>query len=178
MYLDGQLNFSTAQAITATAASTNVIDLAGLGSGTALTNIIGNATAATWGMDIGLGDTMGQPKILCTVVVGATGGTSLNVQFQGAADNGSGSPSATWTTYAESGVIVEASLTTPGAQIWKIDVPEVIPDIPGVAMVLPRFLRLNYVAVGPLVALTVNADIIRDRQDWIAGRYASNFVVA
>lgn len=171
MYLDSQLQFSNAQAVTVTAASTNVIDLAGLGSGNTVTNIIGNATV--FGMDIGVGDVPGTPKLLVSTIAAFVGGTSINVQFQGAIDNGSGSPG-TWNTYAESGAILTASLTA-NTQILKIDVPEVIPDPGGP---LPRFLRLNYLVVGTYTGGTINADIIRDRQDWTAGKYPSNFAVA
>lgn len=175
MYLDGQLNFSTTQALTTTAASTNIIDLAGLGSGTALSNILGNATASNWGMDIGVGDSPGKPKIMVSVVTALTGGTSLNIQFQGAPDNGSGSPG-TYVTYAESGAILTASLLA-NAVIFKVDVPEIQPEGP-TTIILPRFLRLNYVIVGSYGAGTVNANIIRDRQDYLAKYYAGGFTVA
>ena len=171
MYLDSQLQFSSGQAITTTAASTSVIDLAGLGSGTTVSNIIGNATV--WGQDIGVGDVPGTPKLYVTVGTALAGGTSLNVQFQGAPDNGSGSPG-TYVTYAESGTIVTASLTA-NTVIFKIDVPEIQPE----GGPLPRFLRLNYVVVGTYTSGTIAfAGIIRDRQDWVARYYPSGYAVA
>lgn len=170
-YLDNQLTFSSAQAVTTTAASTNPIDLAGLGSGTTISNIIGNASV--WGQDIGIGNGVYQPAILVTVGTAFAGGTSLNVQFQGAVDNGSGSPG-TWNTYAESGAIVTASLTA-NRTIFRINVAAVQPDNGP----LPRFLRLNYVVVGTYTAGTIAyAGIDLDNQMWSAGMYPSNFVVA
>ncbi len=171
MYLDAALNFSTAQAITATAASAGVIDLAGLGSGNTMTNIFGNA--AVFGMDIGVGDVMGHPKLEVAINTTFLTLTSLNIQFQGAPDNGSGSPG-TYVTYAESGVILAATLVA-GAVVFKIDVPEVQPETGP----LPRFLRLNYVVAGSNATQgAITANIIRDRQDWTAGRYPNNFAVA
>jgi hypothetical protein len=172
MYLDGNLVFSNPQTITATAASTSIIDLSGLGSGNTMTNIIGNATA--WGEDIGVGDVPGTPKLMITL--GSTNwatGTSLNVQFQGAPDS-SGSPG-TYVTYAESGVILTAALLA-NAVIFKVDVPEVQPE----GGPLPRFLRLNYVVAGSNFtnAVIQFAGIVRTRQDWTAKFYPSGFSVA
>jgi Bbp16 len=172
MYLDALLQFSAAQALTAagSTASTTVIDLLGAGSGNASGNIIGNATV--FGEDIGIGDGPGTPKLFVAVAASLLGGTSVNVQFQGAIDNGSNVPG-TYVTYAESGVILTADLLA-GRQIFRIDVPAVIPDTGP----LPRFLRLNYVVAGTFTAGTVNAYIVRDRQDWSAGKYPNNYAVA
>jgi hypothetical protein len=171
MYLDSQLVFSNPQALTVTAPSTSVIDLAGLGVGNTITNIIGNA--AVWGEDIGVGDVPGTPKLYVTVGTALTGGTSLNVQFQGAPDNGSGSPG-TYVTYAESGAVLAAALVA-NTVIFKIDVPEIQPE----GGPLPRFLRLNYLIVGTFGAGNIAfAGIIRDRQDWVAKFYPNNFAVA
>ena len=170
-YLDNQLTFSSGQAITTTAASTNVIDLAGLGSGTTVTNIIGNASV--FGEDIGIGSGVYRPKILVTVGTAFAGGTSLNVQLQGAPDNGSGSPG-TYVTYDESGAVVTASLTA-NQVIFRVDVAAIQPANGP----LPRFLRLNYTVVGTYTAGTIAfAGIVLDRQDWSAGMYPSGFAVA
>ena len=170
MYLDANLNFSNAQAITATAPSTSVIDLAGLGTGNTMTNIIGNATV--WGQDIGVGDSPGQPKIEVAINTAFLTLTGLTIDFQGAPDNGSGSPG-TYVTYASSGEILLASLGV--GVVFKIDVPEIQPE----GGPLPRFLRLNYTVAGSnATAGAITANIIRDRQDYVAKYYASGFAVA
>lgn len=86
MYLDAQNMFSKAQAITATAPSTNVIDL-----GVA--------------RDVG-GAVTDQLYLLCEVVTAFTsgGGTTLQVQYQGSNDASS------WTTIAQSDAVALASL--------------------------------------------------------------------
>lgn len=173
MFLDNTLVFSSAQALTSgSIASTNVIDLLGVGSGNASGNIIGNVSI--FGEDIGVGDGPGTPKLLVIVTTTLSGGTNVNVQFQGAIDNGSNSPG-TYNTYAESGTVVTANLVA-GNSIFEIDVPGVIPKTPNFTP--PRFLRLQYVISGTYSSGNVSAYIIRDRYNWSARMYPSNFVVA
>ena len=175
MFLDANLQFSAAQALTTTAPSTLVIDLLGVGTGNASQNIIGNASV--FGEDIGIGSGPGIPTLLVLVTTTMTGGTSVNVQFQGAIDNGSNAPG-TYNTYGESGAVVTASLLA-GTMIWRQDVPAVIPWSLGVgAGPMPRFIRLNYLIVGTYGAGAISAYIIRDRADYAARMYPSNFVVA
>lgn len=146
MIEDGALQFTgvagTAGAVdsptTGTQQSTNIIDLV-------------NAR------DMGIGDNPAL-KLLCQVVTAFAGGTSLQVQFQGAPDNGSGSPG-TYSTYAESAAILEADLTA-GRYILPIDVPR---PPPGAAR--PRFYRLQYVTVGTHTAGGIHAALVLDRQD-------------
>lgn len=92
--LDNELTFSNAQAVTATAASTNVVDL---------------------GVDRDIG--VGEP-VFFAVQVGATftGLTTLTVALQTSADN------STWTTLYQSAAIPVASLTE-GAQPVRVVVP-------------------------------------------------------
>src|SRR5215469_13751774 len=97
MIIDGALQFtgtagiagSTDSPTTGTQQSTNVVDLL-------------NAR------DLGIGDDPAL-KLLIQIIATFTGGTSLDVQLQGAPDNGSGLPG-TYTTMWDSGVIVEADL--------------------------------------------------------------------
>ena len=56
MILDSQLTLSLAQAITVTAASSSIIDLAGVGSGNA-PNMRFGVQSSVFGEDIGIGDT-------------------------------------------------------------------------------------------------------------------------
>lgn len=92
--LDKLLTFSNAQAVTATAVSTNVVDL---------------------GVDRDIG--VGEPVYFAVQVgTGFAGLTSLNVALQTSADN------STWTDLATSGAIPVASLTA-GAQPVRMVVP-------------------------------------------------------
>jgi hypothetical protein len=92
--LDNELTFSNAQAVTATAVSTNVVDL---------------------GVDRDIG--VGEPVYFAVQVgTGFAGLTSLNVALQTSDDN------STWTDLATSGAIPVASLTA-GAQPVRMVVP-------------------------------------------------------
>jgi hypothetical protein len=135
--LDANWQFSNAQAVTTTADSTNIVDL-------------------MRAQDYGLGDING-PHLLVQVGTAFTGGTSLNAQFCGAPDNGSGSPGV-WTTYAESGAVPVASLTA-GAQLLRIPVPAA-PT--GVAA--PRFYKFTFTVVGTMTAGTITATAQATRQ--------------
>lgn len=147
MILDGALQFSGTPGIagspdtptTGTQQSTNIIDL-------------------TNSRDMGIGDNPAL-KLLCVVKTAFTGGTSLQVQFQGAPDS-AGSPG-TWTTYAESATVLEADLLI-GMYILPIDVPRPPPGV-----VLPRFYRLQYVTAGTHSTGTLFAAIVLDRADYV-----------
>ena len=148
MIEDGALQFTGTPGVagavdtptTGTQQSTNVIDLV-------------NAR------DMGIGDNPAI-KLLCTVKTGFTGGTSLQVQFQGAPDSGSGTPG-TFTTYAESAAILEADLIA-GRYLLPIDVPRPPPGAP-----LPRYYRLQYVSAGTHGAGGIHAALVLDRQDYV-----------
>jgi hypothetical protein len=106
-----------------------------------------------------------------------TGGTSLQVQLQGAPDNGSGAPG-TYTTMWDSGAIAEASLIA-GRYLLAGAFPRVLlptPTGPSSAQALPRFLRLQYVTVGTHGAGALAGFIVLDRQDQIS--YPPGIVIA
>jgi len=135
MYMDGLLLFDTALALTASAASTNQIDLL-------------NAR------DMGVGD---DPALDVVVQVGSAllsaGATTLTIQVQGSTDN------VTYTTYAQSDAIPKANLTA-GAK-FSIDMPRMPPHAAG----RPRYLRLNYVvATGPFTGGNITSFIVVDDQ--------------
>jgi len=139
MILDGLLLFDNNSAITASGVSANVIDLL-------------NARDIAIGYPL---EVLVQP----TENFAATGAGTLQVQFQGSADN------ATFTTYAESIAMTLAQLTT-GKNPFGIKVPSPNPNDP-----LPRYLRLNYiVGTGPMTAGKITAGILLDRQANIAYR--------
>lgn len=145
MILDGLLSFNTVgtpQAITATAASDNVLDL-------------------KVGRDIGVGDDPAMKlAIYVTTTFTAGGAATLTIQAQGAPDN-AGVPG-TYVTYAESRAYALADLVA-GAKLFPIDWPH---RDPSHAVTLPRFLRLNYVvATGPMTAGALDAKLVLDRQD-------------
>lgn len=104
MIFDRTLQFSNAQAITADAPSTNVIDLGAAGTA------FGHAAAL--GRDLGAGVPI---PLLCQVVEAFNNLTSLEFQLQGSTDEVFTSP----LIIARSGAIALASLTL-GYQ-WKQD---------------------------------------------------------
>lgn len=137
MILDQNLLFDTAHALTATAASTNVVDLV-------------NAR------DMGRGDANGStPKlmVLVTTAFSSTNSGTLTVQFQGSTDN------STFTTYAESRAYTAGELTA-GNRLFDVDVPR-----PSGGAALPRYLRLNYVVANAFTAGAVTSAIVLGRQD-------------
>lgn len=169
MILDINTLLSNAQAVTVTAVSTSVYDTAGQGVNVPVTNIVGlsGATppaAAAFGNDIGIGDGVSPPNLLCQVTTTFTAGGSatLQVQLQAAIDSGSGVPG-TWNTLAEQDPVPVATLVA-GTKIAEFTVP---PHYPGVGA--PRFYRLNYVvATGPMTAGALTAAILTGRDDQIA----------
>ena len=134
---------------TGTQTSSNVLDL----------GLSGLPTSANGGgaRDIGIGDDPAM-KLMVLVTVAFTGGTSLQVNLQGAPDNGSGAPGS-YTTMTSSPVVAEAQLVA-GARLMDQDVPR---QVPGQA--LPRYLALQYVSVGTHGAGQLRAHIVLDRFD-------------
>jgi hypothetical protein len=149
MILDSNLEFTTtgsAQAITTTAASTNVIDLVDA-------------------RDMGIGD---DPAIKLLALVGTafttdtTNASTLTIQFQGSTD------STTYTTLAQSTAYGVASLAANG-KLFPIDVPA-LPT--GVS--LPRYLRLNFsVGVASFATGSLQAFLVLGRDDII--NYPKNY---
>lgn len=146
MYMDGLLLFDTSVALTASAASTNVVDLV-------------NAR------DMGVGDDPALDVIVqVTSALLSAGATTLTVQFQGSTDN------VTYTTYAQSDAIPKANLTA-GAKI-SMDIPRIPPHAAG----RPRYLRLNYVvATGPFTGGTITAFIVVDDQQGVGSPNALSY---
>lgn len=140
MITDELNRFSNNQAITASAASTDVIDLGPLGSA-------GSPTANTR-RDIG----QGRPLtffVHARTAFTAGGAATLQVQLQTSDDN------STWVNLTDSGALALASLGA-GARIAAQAVPR------GVR----RYLRVNYtVATGPMTAGAVDAGLVLDYQD-------------
>lgn len=176
--MDQNLVLSSAQAITATARSTNAYDLLnGLtlasASGAYTTNaVIGNATV--FGEDLGLGRGVGTPQVEVFSGAGTpAAATSLNISLDGAVDAATGNTSGvTYATYIETGAIPLASILASNrlaAFAWPKD---------RVKAAMPRFISLNYTVVGSnFTGLTVTSYINlggTSAQDTL-GQYASNY---
>lgn len=154
-------------------ASTNTIDLAGVGAGNAPPLIWGNTTSFGQA-SIGIGGF--RPELSVTIGTACTTSNSctLNTALQAAPDNGSNQPG-TWQTLDESGPLTAAQLTA-GQVIFRS------PWLPPFPMNLrPRFLRLyfqvpaseNFTAGTIAAALVV---LVRD--DWFASQQPRNYAVA
>lgn len=135
MIMDGLLLFDTGVALTATAVSTNVVDLV-------------NAR------DLGVGD---DPALDVVVQVQSAllsaGATTLTVYIEGSTDN------VTYAVYTRTDAIPKANLVA-GAKI-SLDLPRMPPQAAG----RPRYLRLNYiVTTGPFTGGTVTSFIVVDEQ--------------
>jgi hypothetical protein len=148
----------------ATVASSNVIDL----------GMIGGVPAFGGARDIGIGD---DPALKISVIVTNSlsspiaGGTSLQLQLQGAPDSGSGTPGAYYTLWT-SPVFPIAALGTPttnnpviATQLANIDMPRV-PE----GQVLPEFLQMNFILLGTFTGGgTIEASIMLDIDDQVLG---------
>ena len=138
---------------------------------------IGNASV--FGEDLGVGPWRLTPFVTIGTAF-TTGGTSLNVAWQGAVDASGGTYPAnisglTWTTYAETGAITTATLIAAGANA-KIPTP----DWPhrAIQAALPRFIRLLFTPVGTLATGTISfAGLVMPRADSPVGLYPSGFSV-
>ena len=139
---------------TGTQDASNVIDL-GI--------TLGVPTSANGGgaRDMGIGDYPAM-KLSAIVIAALTGGTSIQLELQGAPDNGSGGQGS-YTVMWTSPVFAEASLVA-GAQLCNVDLPRVIFE-----QVLPRFLKMTFVSVGTHGAGTIEANIVLDLDQQIIG---------
>ena len=179
MLMDNNLNLSNAQAITASAASTNTIDLLqGLalatsgGTYTVPPNaIVGNATY--FGEDLGIGNHMGRPTFVVTSGSGTPAvAASLQIAVQGAPDNGGGTIAGlSFTPYIETEAIPLASILASN-RLATIAFPK-----REVGKGLPRFVNLYYTVAGSnFTGLTVTADITLGPDDsQTLGQYPSNY---
>lgn len=139
---------------TGTQVASNIVDLGLVGG-------IPNSAAGGGARDIGVGERP-QLKLSAIATTAFTGGTSLQIELDGAPDNGSGAPG-TYTQMWLSEVFVEAALVQ-GCQLANITVPRILFE-----QVLPRFLRMQYITVGTHGAGAIEAQIVIDRVDQIIG---------
>lgn len=158
---DQNLVLSSAQAITASAASTNTYD-ALLGTTVTTTYVAYTAAPAIWGNatyfgeDLGLGRGVGTPSV---EVFSGTGtpatATSLQIGLQGAPDAGGTTVSGlTFTIYAETGAIPLASILA-SIRLAQFALPR-----RQAGLALPRFYQVYYTVGGSnFTGLTVTAYI-------------------
>ena len=155
MILDAFLQYDSAinlAQVAGTYNSTNVIDFGGPS--------IPVLASGQGARDMGIGDDPAL-KLLVQVTVAFTSGGAgtLQVNLQGAADNGSGAP-LTWTTWYSSPAYALATLVQ-GARLMDMDFPRPPDGVP-----IPRFSRLTYViGTATMTAGTVEALIVLDRMD-------------
>jgi len=134
-----------------------------------------------WGEDLGLGRGVGTPTVdvymTATAATPPAGGTSIQVILAGAVDNGSGSVSGlTFTPYITSAAIPLAQLLANLAQNWNQIAEFDLPRRP-IGTPLPRFLQLQYVAVGTFTGLNLKGYIglgDTSAEDTL-GQYAANY---
>ena len=149
MILDRNMMFDggatgTFAAITVTRDSTDIIDVGIAGQ-------IGNAR------DLAVGSNL---YLLVISNRAFAGGTSVQISFQGAPDNGSGAEG-TYVTYAQTPAITLAQLNTAPGMLFPIQLPR--PPHGGLA--LPRFYKLVYTVVGAFTLGAVMAGLVLNRDD-------------
>lgn len=161
---------------TGTQTSSNILDLHLVGI-----PVLANLQGAR---DLGIGDDPAL-KILVVCTLAFAGGTSLQVNFQGAPDNGSGAPGS-FVTWWSSPVVALATLVQ-GARLMDIDFPR-----PPAGVQVPRFVQLQYVSAGTFTggsggtASRLRADVVLDRHDQmynatnnaVLGGYPPGIVIA
>lgn len=135
---------------TGTQDASNILDI-GVSSG------VPSSASGGGARDIGIGD---KPmlKLSAIATTAFTSGTSLQIQLNGAPDNGSGAPGA-YTAMWTSPVTAEILLIQ-GSQVANVDVPRVL-----FGQVLPRFLKLTFITVGTHATGAIEANVVIDRDD-------------
>jgi hypothetical protein len=182
--LDLSLQFSSAQAITATAQSTNFYDqLTGQNLQTTYTpspSAIFSVNETYFGEDLGIGKGEGTPRVVVNAIAAFATLTSLQIQFQGAPENGTSHVSGNrsdlvFVTYMQTDTIAVALLTA-NTRIASFDWP-----MRKTGQALPRFVQLNYVVAGSNATTgTLTSDVTLgddDAQSTLAF-YGSNYKVA
>jgi hypothetical protein len=145
---------------TGTQAASNIIDY-GIVSGIPA----GGATTPA-NRDMGIGDDPSL-KVAAIVTTAFAGGTSLQLQLQGAPDNASGA-TGTYYTLWTGPVIAEANLLA-GALLANIDFPR---EIPGVGPT--RYIKLNFISVGTHTSGAIECFIALDQFLQIIGTTGAN----
>lgn len=176
MFLDNKLTFNsavgTAQAITATADSSGIVDITGAGSGTAPAMINGfPATNTAIGEDYGAGDGVAIPHVFLNVTTAGVGAGTVTVEVKAAPDDGSYGQG-TYTTLVTTPALVFSTL----AVGTVIDIP--LPPIRyTLSQALPRFYKLTYTVSGATGVSVLANLVLNPQQSLEAGKYANNYIV-
>jgi hypothetical protein len=176
-------NWTTPQAVTATADSTCIVDLTGATQGKApgfspgvLPNIINGfpATNTAVGFDPGTGDGIAIPYLYVTCTTAGGTSNTLTVSLKAAPDDGTGKEG-TYTTLYTSAAIT-ASTIAKGATLL-VPVPPTLFNW-GTAEALPRFLKVTYTAGGGNITGSFLAGImLNPPSTLLLGQNNSNFIV-
>lgn len=158
---------SSAQAITTTAASTNLYDVTGAGSGVAPSMTFGNGPV---GFDIAGGlEGIARPVAYFVITTTGTGAGTVTFEIQ-AAPNSSNSPG-TYVTLTASDALVGTTLIK--GNVIALPIPPFNQIAP--SMSVPRFYRANYV-VASSATVSVTAFIgINLPTGYEITQYGSNF---
>lgn len=144
MILDKFLEFSDAQAVTATAISTNVVDLAPLGNG------VGTNTVR----DIGAGENLYLIVRTLTAATDVGSDATLTVTFESSATENLNSS----TVHFSTGALAFAAFSPAGTELVRIALP---------GGNYQRYIGVRYtVANGPLTGGTFDAFIVKDAQSY------------
>lgn len=167
-FRDQTLLLSSAQAITTSAASTNVYDVTGAGVGTAPSMTFGTNTT-TYGFDIGTGDGAAVPVALFTITTTGTGTGTVSFAVQ-AAPNSSNNEG-TYKDLAISKAYVGTALIA--GTVIAIPIPPY--ELIGNAEGLPRFYRFYYTVTGDGACSVTGSILINPPLGFVSTQYASNF---
>lgn len=123
-------------------------------------------------------------RLAAMISAAFAGGTSVNIQIQGAPDGSGGTypanvSSLTWVTYAETGAIPNADLAASAINPNRSIIT--LPDLPDrlVATANPRFLSLNFVGAGTFSTGAFGlAGVFLQKPDFQIGSYVGGFTVA
>lgn len=150
----------------------NVVDLLGEGVGVtpAAAGVIIGSTVTLFGADQGVGVVV--PELICAVGTAFAGAGTLTVAFQGAPDNGSGSPGA-YQTFDQSPAMTIAQLAAASfffRRKWPIEYPDGFN---------PRFTRLQFTPSSTFTFGTIAYAVVT-MGPWanFAKYQGKNFVVA
>lgn len=176
MFLDAALILSNAQAITSTAASTNIYDVTGAGSGVVPNLIWG--TTSVFGSDEGIGEGKDRPCIILSAPVAfvSGGGATMQISIQAAIDSGTGGVPGTYYDLWSTDALTVAQLASLASQPYYVPLPPVTPNFTVTAGGLPRFYRMNYtVATSTFSAGKLTAAICQTPPTFAGIQLPSNF---
>lgn len=166
---DASLVFSTAQAITTTADSTNVIDVTGAGSGNAPAMIGANGLNTAIGVDYADFDGSAGTWLYMIVTTTGTTANTLTVSLNAAPDNGSYSPG-TYTAIYTSKAFAGTALIK--GNVLQVPIPPILNTF---GEALPRFYKVIYTCSGALTVSVTTELLINPPSVGALGLYGSNF---